>query len=246
VAVGGKGQKGKFMKVFGARGASAVRGIFALAAASMMATAAPAQVATANATVAQAPSAATVYLSGGQAVKAPSAPTVYLGSGQALKAAVSTPAATIAQTPFAMARSLPLTALVAFNSVGAQLDEQGHCLAVAVYHEARGESLEGQLAVANVVINRSKSGKYPDSWCEVVKQPWQFSFVDPRTGQYPAVKVNSRAWRNAEAIARIAASNTAAEVEPDVLWYHADYVAPSWGKRLTLVEKIGTHIFYRA
>ena len=218
------------MKGFGARGLSAVRGIFALAAASMMATAAPAQVATANATVAQAPSAATVYLGGGQAVKA----------------MISTPAATIAQTPLAMARTLPLAALVAFNSVGAELDEQAHCLAVAVYHEARGESLEGQLAVANVVINRANSGKYPDSWCKVVKQPWQFSFVNPRTGRYPAVNVNSQSWINAQAIARIAASKTASEVDPDVLWYHADYVAPSWGKRLQLVEKIGTHIFYRA
>lgn len=218
------------MKFFGARGLSAVRGIFALAAASMMATAAPAQVATANATM----------------VQAPSTPTVYLGNGQAVKAMISTPAATIAQTPFAMARSLPLTALVAFNSVNASLDEQANCLAVAVYHEARGESLEGQLAVANVVINRTNSPKYPDSWCKVVKQPWQFSFVNPRTGSYPSVNLNSQAWANAQAIARIAASNTAAEVDPDVLWYHADYVAPSWGKRLQLVEKIGTHIFYRA
>ena len=172
--------------------------------------------------------------------------TVYLANGQAVAAMRSTPSAMIVQAPFAMARTLPLTALVALNSVGAALDEQANCLAVAVYHEARGESLEGQLAVANVIINRTNSPKYPDSWCKVMKQPWQFSFVNPRTGRYPAVNVNSQAWINAQAIARIAASNTAAEVEPDVLWYHADYVAPSWGKRLQLVEKIGTHIFYRA
>ena len=209
---------------------AAVRGIFALAAASIMATAAPAQVATMQAVP----------------TKAPAASTVYLGNGTAVSAMRSTPSATIVQAPFAMARTLPLAALVALNSVGAQLDEQANCLAVAVYHEARGESLEGQLAVANVIINRTNSPKYPNSWCKVMKQPWQFSFVNPRTGRYPAVNANSRAWTNAQAIARIAASNTAAEVEPDVLWYHADYVAPSWGKRLQLVEKIGTHIFYRA
>lgn len=195
-----------------------------------MATAAPAQVATMQAVPTQ----------------AAKTTTVYLGNGQAVTAMRSTPSATIVQAPFAMARTLPLAALVALNSVGAPLDEQANCLAVAVYHEARGESLEGQLAVANVIINRTNSPKYPDSWCKVMKQPWQFSFVNPRTGRYPAVKANTQAWTNAQAIARIAASNSAAEVEPDVLWYHADYVAPSWGKRLQLVEKIGTHIFYRA
>ena len=196
----------------------------------MMAGAAPAQVATMQAVPVQAAKTATVYL----------------GNGQAVQAAVSTPSAAIAQAPFAMARNLPLTALVALNSVGAALDEQTNCLAVAVYHEARGESLEGQLAVANVIINRANSGKYPDSWCKVMKQPWQFSFVNPRTGTYPAVNASSQSWINAQAIARIAASNTAAAVTPDCLWYHADYVAPSWGKRLTVAEKIGTHIFYRA
>lgn len=196
----------------------------------MMVTAAPAQV-----TTMQAAPAPTVKST-----------TVYLGNGQAVTATRSTPSATIAQTPFAMARTLPLAALVALNSVGAPLDEQANCLAVAVYHEARGESLQGQLAVANVIINRTNSPKYPDSWCEVMKQPWQFSFVNPRTGRHPAVNASSTSWANAQAIARIAASNTAAEVDADVLWYHADYVAPGWGKRLKLAEKIGTHIFYRA
>ena len=221
-------------KLFGGRGLTAVRGIFAFALAAITVTPAAAQVATANATVAQAASAATVYL----------------GNGQAVRALVSTPAAAIAQAPLALARSvastLPLTARVAMHSAGAALDAQTNCLAVAVYHEARGESLEGQLAVANVVINRARSGQYPYSWCEVVKQPWQFSFVNPRTGHFPSVKASSQAWANAQAIARIAASNAAAEVGPDVLWYHADYVSPSWGKRLTRVEKIGTHIFYSA
>ena len=218
------------MKSFGGRGLAAVRGIFALAAASLMANAAPAQVATMQSVPVQAAKAATVYL----------------GNGQAVAATMSTTSAAIAQAPFAMARTLPLAALVAMHSAGSALDEQSNCLAVAVYHEARGETLEGQLAVANVIINRTNSPKYPDSWCEVMKQPWQFSFVNPRTGRYPAVKASSQAWANAQAIARIAASNTAAEVDPDVLWYHADYVAPSWGKRLQLAEKIGTHIFYRA
>ncbi len=65
----------------------------------------------------------------------------------------------------------PLYALVDKFSAGAPLTDEANCIAVAVYHEARGESLEGQLAVAKVIMNRAKSGKYPTSWCGVVKQP---------------------------------------------------------------------------
>ena len=140
----------------------------------------------------------------------------------------------------------PLYGLVDRFSTGAQLDEQAHCIAVAVYHEARGESLEGQLAVARVIMNRAASGKYPASWCGTVKQPWQFSFVNPRTGQYPAVNEASASWRKALGITRLAIANAYPSLSTDVLWYHADYVSPSWGRRLSYVDKIGTHIFYRA
>src|SRR4051812_15099201 len=71
----------------------------------------------------------------------------------------------------------PLYALVDRYSAGAPLDEQANCIATAVYFEARGESVEGQLAVARVIMNRAASGQYPTGWCEVVKQPAQFSFV---------------------------------------------------------------------
>jgi spore germination cell wall hydrolase CwlJ-like protein len=138
----------------------------------------------------------------------------------------------------------PLYALVDKYSAGAPLDEQANCLATAVYFEARGESLDGQLAVARVVMNRAASGRYPPDWCSVVKQPWQFSFV--RHGQFPAVDTGSAAWARAQGIARLAIANVVPSVEPDVLWYHATYVAPSWGRRLSRVDRIGTHIFYRA
>jgi spore germination cell wall hydrolase CwlJ-like protein len=140
----------------------------------------------------------------------------------------------------------PLYALVDRYSTGAPLDEQANCLATAVYFEARGETLEGQLAVARVVMNRASSGKYPPDWCSVVKQPWQFSFVNPRTGQFPAIDTGSASWARAQGIARLAIANVIPSLDPDVLWYHATYVAPSWGRRLNFVEKIGAHIFYRA
>ena len=140
----------------------------------------------------------------------------------------------------------PLYALVDKFSAGAPLTDEANCIAVAVYHEARGESLEGQLAVAKVIMNRATSGKYPTSWCGVVKQPWQFSFVNPRTATMPSVDEASASWRKALGVTRLAVANAVSSVPADCLWYHADYVAPSWGRRLTRVEKIGAHIFYRS
>lgn len=122
-------------------------------------------------------------------------------------------------------------------------DAEQDCLASAVYFEARGEQIEGQLAVAEVVLNRVASKKYPDTICEVVEQPWQFSFVNA-TGSIPEANRDSKAWKNAVAISTIALDKLAQEVSEDVLWYHADYVAPSWGKRLARQKKVGLHIFY--
>lgn len=138
----------------------------------------------------------------------------------------------------------PLYALVDRFSAGAPLTDEANCIAVAVYHEARGESLEGQLAVAKVIINRAASGAYPATWCGVVKQPWQFSFV--RNGRFPSVNESSAEWRKALGVTRLAVANAVQTVPGDCLWYHADYVAPKWRNNLRRVDKIGTHIFYRA
>ena len=138
----------------------------------------------------------------------------------------------------------PLYALVDKYATNAPLDEETNCLATAVYFEARGESLEGQLAVAHVVMNRAASGRYASDWCGVVKQPAQFSFV--RHGAFPSVNTDSQAWKKAEAVAQLAAANIVPSVSNDVLWYHADYVAPSWRRSLQEVQQIGAHIFYKA
>ena len=97
---------------------------------------------------------------------------------------------------------MPLSALVDANSAGDPLDEEQSCVATAVYFESQGESLEGQLAVAQVVLNRAASGQYPTSLCAVVKQKAQFSFV--RAGRFPRVDPNCDSWRKAQAITRIA------------------------------------------
>jgi spore germination cell wall hydrolase CwlJ-like protein len=129
--------------------------------------------------------------------------------------------------------------LAAVETAGAEED----CLANAVYFEARGESLEGQLAVAEVVMNRARSGRYPATWCGVVTQRAQFSFV--HHGVIPAANRGSEAWRRAVAIARIAQQGGTRMLAPNVLWYHASYVSPAWGRRLARSSVIGAHIFYR-
>jgi spore germination cell wall hydrolase CwlJ-like protein len=140
------------------------------------------------------------------------------------------------------ASSLPLSSLVDAYVAPVSIDPEHECLAAAVYFEARSEPLEGQLAIAEVVLNRAASGRYPSSLCAVVTQASQFSFV--RKGKLPLADRQDEAWRKAVAIAHIARDKLAGEVAPGVLWYHASRVSPGWGRRLTRVVQIGAHIFY--
>jgi spore germination cell wall hydrolase CwlJ-like protein len=145
-----------------------------------------------------------------------------------------------APVPITAARSL--SELVEAYSADADPEGDQDCLANAVYFEARSEPIEGQLAVAQVVLNRAASGIYPAGLCDVIKQHAQFSFI--RKGEIPAADKSSAAWRKAVAIAHIASEKLASEVAPNTLWYHASYVAPKWKRRLTRQAKIGLHIFY--
>ena len=136
-----------------------------------------------------------------------------------------------------------LDTLVADYAASQTGGAEQECLANAVYFEARGESLQGQLAVAEVVMNRAASGRYPATLCAVVVQPAQFSFV--RRGRMPRADRGSEAWRRAVAVARIAVEGAAPRLLPtSCLWYHANYVSPSWGRRLARSARIGVHIFY--
>ena len=134
----------------------------------------------------------------------------------------------------------PLSALVEEHAGAQATDSEMECLAGAIYFESKGEPLAGQLAVAEVIINRTKSGRYPSSICGVVKQPSQFSFV--RGGWIPAIK-DSPQWRKALAIAHIAVNDLADSPAPQALSFHATYVSPGW--RMKRVARVGNHIFYR-
>lgn len=120
-------------------------------------------------------------------------------------------------------------------------DEESECLARAVYWESKGEPLAGQLTVAEVIINRSESGRFASTICGVVRQRGQFSFV--RGGHIPAAREGSRDWRVAVAIARIARQDLADGNAPRALFFHARRVNPGW--RLTRVATVGNHVFYR-
>ena len=237
---GGSVKEGKgnlVIKLLGNRGASAVMGLFMLALASSEAGAQNLASTVSHAAALARPAVATttaVTLGNGTVVQAAPARSVTLS----LTPSIATEASWLYRAGW------PLYALADRYGTGAPLDQQGNCLATAVYFEARGESLEGQLAVARVVINRAASLRYPPDICGVVKQPAQFSFV--RHGQFPSIDTASTAWARAQGIARLAMANVIPSVGNDVLWYHADYVAPSWGRRLNYVEKIGQHIFYKA
>ena len=224
------------VSLLGGRAASAVIGLFMLAVGSSAAAQNVGTVSNSAATLMR-PAVATttaVATSNGSVLQARPAQSVTLNLTSSIAA----------EATWLYKAGWPLYALVDKYSAGAPLDEQANCLATAVYFEARGESVEGQLAVARVVMNRAASGRYPPDWCSVVKQPAQFSFV--RHGQFPSIDTASSAWARAQGVARLAVANVVPSVGSDVLWYHANYVAPSWGHRLNLVEKIGAHIFYRA
>ncbi len=127
------------------------------------------------------------------------------------------------------------------------------CLAQAIYHEARGESREGQLAVANVIINRALSKKYPSSICGVVFQnadkgryKCQFTFAcDGRSD----IGRERTAWNRSVKLAEDAFYEYQQGERPGVipnsaLFYHTTAVAPKWSHTFRRVAAIGSHVFY--
>jgi spore germination cell wall hydrolase CwlJ-like protein len=116
------------------------------------------------------------------------------------------------------------------------------CLAAGVYFESKSEPLAGQLAVGRVIANRANSkGRFPSSYCGVLFQRGQFSFV--RGGRWPAVNKSSTQWKNAVAIARVIDRDLHDSSVGRALFFHARRVSPGW--RLTRVASVGNHVFYR-
>jgi spore germination cell wall hydrolase CwlJ-like protein len=139
------------------------------------------------------------------------------------------------------AKASSLADLVAAQPQPAELSRELNCLAGAIYFEAKSESLDGQLAVGRVIVNRSKSGRFPNSYCGVVFQRSQFSFV--RGNAMPVISKTSRGWKNAVAMAQIAHENSWTSQVEGALYFHAARVSPGW--HLTRLARVDNHVFYR-
>lgn len=151
------------------------------------------------------------------------------------------PLATDADEMRAVRKGMTLASLVTrLRSVVAGNREM-ECLAGAIYFESKSEPLAGQLAVGEVIANRTQSGRFPKSYCGVVYQPGQFSFVRGRS--MPSINRNHVQWKNAVAIARIVDRKLHDVTVKGALFFHARRVAPGW--RMTRVASLGNHIFYR-
>lgn len=138
-------------------------------------------------------------------------------------------------------KAASLSDLVAVQPQPEDLSHELNCLAGAIYFEAKSESLAGQLAVGRVIVARSKSGRFPSSYCGVVFQRAQFSFV--RGNAMPGIAKASRGWKNAVAIAQIAHEGSWKSPVEGALYFHAARVSPSW--RLTRLARVDNHVFYR-
>lgn len=119
------------------------------------------------------------------------------------------------------------------------------CLSMNIFFEARNQSLAGQVAVAQITMNRVASPDYPDTVCGVVNQYKQFSWYWDGKSDVPQEKA---AWDRAQmvAIGVLAGSGHADLMDVNITHYHAVYVQPYWTKSMQLVAKIDDHIFYLA
>lgn len=122
------------------------------------------------------------------------------------------------------------------------IDREVTCLATAIYHEARGEQDQGQLAVAQVVKNRTLSKHFPGTYCDVVYQRKQFSRIRNCRPDY-----NSNAWRKASNLAYMMIYKQVFDVTSGALWYysHTRIKTPYWGYNKKITARIGNHTFLK-
>ena len=150
-----------------------------------------------------------------------------------------------------MKKLVPVLMLLSSNAL-AYTDEQ--CMALNIYHEARSESMAGQFAVADVVLNRVESNRYPNNVCDVIFQAeWadgkpvlhrcQFSWFCDGKSDTPR---ELDAWHRAKEVSNfIMIHNDFRGITEGATHYHTEYVNPSWNSVMQLIGSIGDHIFYK-
>lgn len=115
-----------------------------------------------------------------------------------------------------------------------------HCLAQNIYHEARSEPIKGQIAVAQVTINRVKAANFKKSVCQVVFAPSQFSWT---LNKHIKVR-DTQAWKTSLAIAKAVLTNSIRIPNFTATHYHTRQVNPRWSRNMEVLAVIGSHIFY--
>ncbi|TYP80917.1 cell wall hydrolase [Maritimibacter alkaliphilus HTCC2654] len=140
---------------------------------------------------------------------------------------------------------------VIFSSKGGAPEEEDpewYCLTEAIYFEARGESFQGQVAVAEVILNRVDNDRWPDTICGVVNQGTgeryrcQFSYT---CDGLPDTVTDQRAWDRAGHYAAAMMKDGPRILTNGATFYHATYVNPYWAQEFAITANIGTHRFYR-
>ena len=122
------------------------------------------------------------------------------------------------------------------------------CLTQALYFEARGESVKGQFAVAEVIRNRVKSSRFPDTYCGVIRQgtgrKYQCQFTFLCDGRKEVI-TEPAAWERVGKVARAVLDGVDEDLTDGATYYHTTSVRPRWARKFTRTAKIGVHVFYR-
>lgn len=133
---------------------------------------------------------------------------------------------------------LIITLILAPVTICHAVDKEVTCLARNIYHEARGESLKGQVAVALVTLNRTKHENYPSTVCGVVYDKGQFSWTSA-----PTRIVNNTAWKSAVQLAEAVLEGNITLPNFNALYFHNVSIRPKWKTQVRPL-RIGNHVFF--
>ena len=175
---------------------------------------------------------------------------IYFIHSQSTAHAVTEVTPTVVQTPTALPKPIVLPvekpkflAIVDTNEKVLYNKTDVFCMAKNIYHEAATESKLGKYAVAQVTINRTKDPRFEDGICEVVLEPYQFSWANNRRMQWTTPRGSN--WEESKRIARdVIVEGKRVHGMNEALFYHADYVRPYWARAKRRLAQIGAHIFY--
>lgn len=147
-------------------------------------------------------------------------------------------------TVLVVAGTVVTPAAQAERAAGSPAERDLVCLALNVYHEARNQPLEGQLAVAHVTLNRQEDSLGSASICDVVFRGRHFSWTaDPAKRRVRSAR-EPTAWETAQRVARMAVEDRNADPVEGSTFFHAVWVQPDWAAAFIRVRQIGDHVFY--